>query len=278
MLRIGEFSKICQVSVKALRHWDAIGLLNPTVIDPVTSYRYYSINQVGDVNRVMALKAMGLGLAQISDMMQSPSSLTTDDIRAMLRLKQVELHQQITDAADMLMLIESRLKQIDNAGTLPDYEVVLKSAEARLVLAVREVVPDMERLVALLAETHPYARQREGTNLLAVFHDDAYELEQIDVEVAFPVESASVKPIPLANSRQMQVTQLPGIELLASTVHHGEWLSLSQAYIHLGGWIETNNYQIVGAGREIFHHIDWHGEQKATVTELQFPVVKRTAV
>src|SRR3712207_5282577 len=103
MLRIGEFSKICQVSMKALRHWDAVGLLKPALTDSQTGYRYYTINQVGDVNRVMALRAMGLGLAQIAEMLQTPP--TTHDIRAMLKLKQIELQQQIAEATDMLMLV-----------------------------------------------------------------------------------------------------------------------------------------------------------------------------
>ncbi len=275
MLKIGEFSKVCQVSVKALRHWDSLGLLKPALTDVQSGYRYYSIAQVGDVNRIMALRAMGLELVQVAELLAA--RLTAEDIRAMLRLKQVDLRQQIAHAADMLTLVETRLKQIDYAGSLPDYEVAIKAAEPRLVLAIRETVPDLERLVALLEETHPYARQREGTALMAIFHDDAYDLEQVDVEVAFPVESPRTQPIPLANNRQMRLAQLPGVEQMASTVHHGAWLTLSQAYIHLGNWIDQNEYQIIGVGRELFHHIDWDGAQQATVTELQFPVAKRSS-
>lgn len=38
MLQIGEFSKICQVSVKTLRHYDKLGLLIPAKIDHLTGY------------------------------------------------------------------------------------------------------------------------------------------------------------------------------------------------------------------------------------------------
>lgn len=273
MLKIGEFSKICQVSVKALRHWDSVGLLKPALTDAQSGYRYYSIAQVSDVNRIMAMRAMGLELAQIVELLQA--RLTSEDIRAMLMLKQVQLRQQIADAAAMLTLVEARLKQIDSAGSLPEYEVTLKAAEPRLVLAIRETLPDMNRLVTLLEETHPYARQREGTALMAIFHDDAYDLEQIDVEVGFPVDNPRSRPIPLRDNRHLRLTQIPGVELLATTVHHGEWLTLSQGYIHLGTWIDLHDYEIIGAGRELFHHIDWDGGLKATVTELQFPVAKR---
>jgi effector-binding domain-containing protein len=45
--------------------------------------------------------------------------------------------------------------------------------------------------------------------------------------------------------------------------------------MRLGQWIDQHGYTLSGAGREIFHHIDWKDNQRATVTELQFPIVKR---
>lgn len=273
MLKIGDFSKICQVSIRALRHWDSIDLLKPALTDPQTGYRYYSIAQVDDVNRILAFRTMGLALEQVAKLLHDNPS--TSDIRAMLRLKQLELQQQIEHAASVLQMVESRLNQIDHHGTMPNYEVALKSAEPQHIMAIRERTPDMVALVNLLHETYPYARQKDNTNLLAVFHDDAYLENEIDIEVGFPVERDTFKPIPLARDRAMTVRTLPGVDTLATTVHKGEWATLSQGYLHLGRWIDTHDYVIVGAGREIFHHIDWDNAQKATVTELQFPVARR---
>lgn len=274
MLKIGDFSKICQVSVKSLRHWDAVGLLTPAVTDPHTGYRYYSIEQVSEVNRILAFRSMGLALPQIGQLLHEQP--TTDDIRAMLRLRQAELEQQMADAATMLKAVEARLHEIDHSGLLPDYEVVLKSAQAQPIVAVRTVVPDLNGLVALLEETHGFARQRASTNLLAVFHDDGYDDQQIDVEVGFPVEHAWHSSIPLTAGREMRPAELPPVEMMATTVHRGFWATLSQGYVHLGRWIEANGYEMTGAGREIFHHIDWNGGQETTVTELQFPVKRRS--
>ena len=57
MLTVGEFSKICQVSVKTLHHYDKIGLLRPQKVDPLNGYRYYGKEQVEQM-----LLIMGLGL------------------------------------------------------------------------------------------------------------------------------------------------------------------------------------------------------------------------
>ena len=269
MFRIGDFSKICQVSVKALRHWESEGLLRPASVDAETGYRYYSVEQVAEVNRILALRTMGLALPQIRRMLNDQPS--ADDLRAMLKLKQAELEQEIEQSAQRLRAVESRLKQLETGGILPGYEVALKEIAPQNILAVRDTVPTMQALVELLEETHSYSQARTGVNLLAVFYDDDYEDVQINVEIGFPVEG-SQPPIPLRQNRQMRQTGLPGIPLMATTIHSGPWLSLSQGYSQLGRWIDENGYRIIGPGREVYYHIDWDDLQETTVTELQFPI------
>lgn len=271
MLKIGDFSRICQVSIKALRHWDTIGLLTPAMIDTSTGYRYYTIEQVAEVNRILALKTIGLELSQIGQLVKD--NPTADDIRAMLRLKQVELQHEIEKMNAMLTMVESRIQHIEDTGKLSPHEVTLKPMPEQTVLSVRQVLPTMQDLVNLLRETYPYARQRTSTHLLAIFHDDAYHHEQLDVEIGFPIDHPQT-PIALQHGYEMKPRLLPPIELLASTVHHGTWLTLPEGYMHLGRWIVANGYRIIGAGREIFHHIDWENDQKTTVTELMFPIAK----
>lgn len=272
MLKIGDFSKICQVSVKALRHWNNQGLLIPAKIDPVTGYRYYSASQIRDVNQILSLRIMGLGLEQIKKLLQE--DVSTDDIRAMLKFKQAELQQQMEDMEAKLHIIETRLQQIDYKGTLPDYHVSLKATQAEKILSVREIAPNFMYLVERLREVQKYALTQIGTNLLAVFHGMAFQAETIDIEIGFPIGDGSEQAIPLADGKHLQVSYLEAHALVASTVHNGNWDTISNGYIHLGQWIESHDYRIVGVGREIFHHIDWHGEDGKNVTELQFPVTK----
>ncbi|MEJ2047981.1 MAG: MerR family DNA-binding transcriptional regulator, partial [Dehalococcoidia bacterium] len=46
MLKIGDFSRLSRVTVKALRYYDEIGLLKPVEVDRFTGYRYYSLDQL----------------------------------------------------------------------------------------------------------------------------------------------------------------------------------------------------------------------------------------
>lgn len=67
MLSIGNFSKICQVSVKALHHYDKIELMKPAYIDEQTGYRYYSDNQIGLMLLIQRLKRYGFTLLEIKE-------------------------------------------------------------------------------------------------------------------------------------------------------------------------------------------------------------------
>ncbi len=66
MMKIGDFSKLSRVSIKALRYYDEMGLLKPIEIDRFTGYRYYSASQLSSLNRIIALKDMGFSLEQIA--------------------------------------------------------------------------------------------------------------------------------------------------------------------------------------------------------------------
>jgi len=69
MLKIGEFSRLSQVTVKTLHHYHEIGLLVPAQVDNWTDHRYYSVDQLPQIHRIMALKAWGLSLEQIGLML-----------------------------------------------------------------------------------------------------------------------------------------------------------------------------------------------------------------
>ncbi len=82
MFRIGEFSRIAQVSGRLLRYYDEIGLLSPNFTDPETGYRYYSAQQLPRLNRILVLKELGLSLEQVARLLDQQTS--TEEIRGML--------------------------------------------------------------------------------------------------------------------------------------------------------------------------------------------------
>ena len=95
MFKIGDFSKLSQVSVKTLRYYDEIGLLRPSEIDRFTGYRYYAAGQLSRLNRILLLKGLGLSLDQIGRLLES--DLPPDQLRGMLKLRRAEIERSIED-------------------------------------------------------------------------------------------------------------------------------------------------------------------------------------
>ncbi len=65
MLRIGDFSKLSKVTIKALRYYDKIELLKPDYIDKDSGYRYYKPEQLKKIVKIMTMKDMGFSLDEI---------------------------------------------------------------------------------------------------------------------------------------------------------------------------------------------------------------------
>lgn len=275
MFKIGDFSKICQVSIKALRHWDEVGLLKPAHIDPETRYRYYSIEQLATVNRIQAYRGMGFPLAEISRLLAD--NLTANEIRALLHDKQEDIRRQIEQSQAMLTLINARLQQIDTEGQRPTVDVVLKSTTVQRAALMRECTPNLKTLVKLLVDAQTVLTQHQAQvpgPLFGIFHNEGYELEQIDFELGFPVNEDTQGRILLAEGRELMIQEMPAVPLLACLIHQGAWNSLSSGYANLGRWLDYNNYQIVGPGREVFHNIGQPPDHLETITEIQFPVAR----
>lgn len=116
MFKIGDFAKMAQVSAKTVRYYDKRGLLKPALIDRFTGYRYYTLEQLSRLNRILALKDFGFTLEQIRSILADP--LPIEELRGMFRLRYAELEQHIQEEQARLARIEARLHQIEQEGAL----------------------------------------------------------------------------------------------------------------------------------------------------------------
>src|SRR5262249_74940 len=108
MFTVGEFSSLAQVSKRLLRYYDEIGLLKPIRTDQVTGHRYYSVEQLPYLNRILALKDLGLSLDQIRQLLSD--KVSTDEIQGMLLMVKAEIEQQLQEEYYRIRNIEARLQ------------------------------------------------------------------------------------------------------------------------------------------------------------------------
>jgi DNA-binding transcriptional MerR regulator len=282
MFKISDFSKLSQVSVKALRYYDELGLLEPAQIDRFTSYRYYSIDQLPRLNRILALKDLGLSLEQIGELLNN--GLSPEQLRGMLKLKQAELQQQAEQVQEQLARVKVRLSQIEQEGKMPKYDVVIKKIEPQWVASIRDVVPTPPDQGRLWDELDAYLGQHKVKTVgpcLTIYHDTEYKERDWDLEVCEPLGT------PIPGSERVRVRELPGVETMACVLHHGDFSNIGETYNAMMAWIQANGYQIVGSNREVYLRAVAYPDAKAEypasyltdkeenrLTEVQFPVEK----
>ena len=274
MFRIGEFSQIARVSGRLLRYYDSIGLLRPKRIDPETGYRYYSAGQLERLNRILALKDLGLSLDQVARMLDD--KISTAEIRGMLALKKAELERSLAEEAARLRHIESRLTQIEQQGSIGDYDVVVKSAPATPVLSTRAVYVNFDDVIAALREISQAVRAQVAAtareNMIVVAHCD-FDDENLDLQIGVTLSRAVNKPVHLPSGAQLALTELPASPTLATIVRSGPLYQSHLAFGRLGVWMEANSYQIAGPCREVFLDMPFQVPGDPAV-EIQFPVTK----
>jgi len=139
MFSIGEFARLGTVSVRTLRHYDEIGLLRPARVDPDTGYRGYSADQLGQLNRIVALKELGLSLNQVRLLL---AGITLDELRGMLMLRRAQLEQELHAQQSQLLGVEARLSYIEREGAMPADDIVVKKLPAQGVVVITEEAPE----------------------------------------------------------------------------------------------------------------------------------------
>ena len=254
MLRIGDFSQLAQVSVPALRHYDELGLLKPATVDKFTDYRYYSVDQLSRLNRILALKDLGLSLDQIHQLLQK--DVPVSELRALLTRKQVDIHQQIQDEQARLARVDARLRQIEEDNSPPKYEIVLKTMPPQRVASARQIVPHVDRMGELrdlpLRELYDWLKRNRITDYdieVMIYNITEYVEENIDMQSCV-ILGRGADQVSRAQDARVRVEILPAAEM-ATTVHHGYPSDVTQAIIALFKWIGTNGYRSCGPIREL---------------------------
>ena len=265
MFRIGDFSKLAQVSVKALRFYDEVGLLKPTYVDRDTGYRYYSATLLPRLNRILAFKELGLSLEEIIHLLEG--DLPVDRVRESLQNRRAELSRRIERERAQLADVESWLALIEQAGRVPDYEITIKWIGPRLVASVRDTLSSYADADELFDELQSNFKQR-GASLErgAIWHTCANQRRSIDCEaIVFLREPAQGKGRAL-------VYELPGASV-ACVIHQGSDETCERAYVAARSWIKSRGYAIAGPNRELYWQGDVAQDGDSGVTEIQFPII-----
>lgn len=273
MFSIGEFARLGGVSARTLRHYDEIGLLRPVTVDPDTAYRGYAAAQLGQLNRIMALKELGLSLTQVRRLLVG---VTLDELRGMLALRRAQLEEELTQRGNELLRVEARLRSIAREDDMSADDIVAKKIPAVGVVAIAgrspgwgtaSIVAVVNQVEAEFDRLGLFDRVKESGPRVLFYEEDG---DDVLVFLGLPVaEPPGNLPAPA------QYRVLPEIEA-AAAVRSGPAATIFPMVFHdLVRWSEERGYRPAGPNRNVWlHEIDDVADADQQVFEIQLPFTR----
>jgi DNA-binding transcriptional MerR regulator len=264
LLPIGRFSEVCRLSISALRHYDELGLLPPAAVDPDTGYRYYSIAQAADAERIRALRLIDMPLPEVKAVLAADPGRTKELLEGHRR----RLADQVERGRYAMSLLDSMLRE----GPTAAYEVHLREVRPEQVASLRRrctwetLGPCVGAAIGEIAQTVMDQGVRIVGPAYTAYHSASTAENELDLEVGLPTDEA-VEP-----AGQVVPGTLPGGPM-ATTTHCGRYEDIAGAYRALGEWLAERGHETAGPPREIYLVTpDRVADEAALRTELAWPI------
>jgi DNA-binding transcriptional MerR regulator/effector-binding domain-containing protein len=264
MLSIGEFSRVTQLSVKALRLYHEKGILVPGSVNLRSKYRYYGSREVERARVLRQLQRMGFSLGEIK-----------------------EIFNGCQDDAQIATFVRKKLEEIDLSirkykGMQADLRMFLDSIEEEKVILKTniesEVIPEIliggvrfrgkySEVGARFAALFKAAGRWAVGKPFSLYYDGEYKEEDADIEACLEVKKEIRKP-------GIACRRLPGGKAL-TLLHYGPYEELGRSYQRLYEECREKNLEIVLPSREQYLKgpgMLFRGNPKKYVTKLILPV------
>ncbi len=266
LMPIGQFSKSCRLSIKALRHYGKEGLLEPAYIDPTTGYRYYATAQARDAVRIAMLRSLDVPLPRIRKMLQAEGKA----LQAMLEAE----HQRVALSIQKQTQALASLRRLAREADLAPYRIDVR-------------VEPNRTLARLSCETSLACMVQESGDLVYALFS---ELEQLGCPYESPVmcinedpgedgrvivHACAGVPQPHPTLNQATFVEVPGGQV-AWLVHRGAYEELGVAYHALCAWAQERGYEQRDALREIYLNDPAEVPPDDLETEVLLPIRQRS--
>lgn len=275
MLSIGDFARLAGVSVRMLRHYDALGLLRPARVDPDTGYRSYATGQLDRANRLVALKDLGFSLEDCGHLLAD--DVPVEQLRGMLRLRRAELAAAIEADRSRLEQVEQRLRMIEKEHTmsssvvldpyteqdLPALRLVQRSSRVTDGQQVGEVVGP------LFGQVEEAVRAAHLEPVGPSVGHYTMDGDSMVAAAAYPVgpEVGEAE----ASAAGLELADLPAQPRALVTTLRGPLGGIGEAWQTLSREVEARGLSFAGPCREVYHVAEM-GDPDHWVIELQQPV------
>ncbi len=270
MFKIGEFSKLTQVSIRMLRYYDETDLLKPAETDKFNNYRLYSAAQIPVLNKIVFLRDLGFNVSEIAAAL---NNWDNEFITHQLDNKRLEIENTIKAEQDKLSKIELAKRDIRQEKIAIHYNVSIKAVPSYQVLSLRRIVSDYYAEGQLWKEMSAFADEDDipvSNNTFTIYHDKDYKETDVDIEICAPVTRAG------KDMCDFTYKNTEPVPIMACTMVYGHFENIAGAYLSFANWLQTHTqYKMNGQSRQIVHRGPWNEENPENyLTEIQIPLEK----
>jgi len=265
-LAIGDFSRMTHLSVKALRHYHDVGLLEPAEIDPSSGYRFYEPSQLSVAQVIRRFRDLGMPLDEIRAMLAAPDIAARNQL-IVAHLQRMESQLAVTQAA--VSSLRSLLERPASPLAVEHRSVVPIRA---LAITERVTEPDLTAWW-LGAFTELDAALQAAAVVPAGPRGALYPAELFEQEVG---EVVAFVPVPanVVGTSRARMIEIPAAEL-AVAVHHGAFADLDQTYTAVGIYVAEREIGVDGPIRELYLVTPFEtSDESEHVTEVCWPVFR----
>lgn len=271
MFKIGEFSKLTQVSIRMLRYYDEIGLLKPAKVDLFTGYRMYSAEQIPLLQKIILLRDSKFKVSEIKDIILRNEEINIIDE---LEKKKIEIKKEIDIEKQRIIKIDNAINEIARNNFKIHCNINFKKVDKILILSLRDMIPTYfdegvlwNRLCDFIKKEN-ISIKNDMYNNVAIYHDVEHKDENVDVEVGIIVNEVG------KNKGDFIYREVEAVEKMAYAMVYGPYQNLAKGYEMLAYSIEKHNEQMAEKpSRQICHiGVEHTKNPEEYLTEIQIPL------
>lgn len=265
LVPIGRFATITRLSVKALRHYHDLGLLEPARIDDSSGYRYYRLGQANRAEAIRVLRHLDLPLDEIRTILDGDPEVGRKAlaVHADHLADELARHERMLEFTSRLLAGEEQL--------MP-YEIEVVEVPVTAAVAHRAST-DLSRASEVIGRGFGMAGAAIGAAGIpcvdvpfCIFHDIIDEETPGDLEVCLPVPVGSE-----LEADGLEVIEIPGGSV-ARTIHRGPYDEVAPAYHAVATWIREHGHEHAGPPREAYLNDPTQVPPDELLTRIDFPI------
>lgn len=266
MYKIGEFSRITNMTIKTLRYYDKEGILVPAKREEGSAYRFYDSNNYETAILIKKLRDFQFSISEIKDVLTLCHNEA--DLHYILKEKKEHIQKEI---AVREKLVQKIMDSVDHKNKEMDvtmrYEITIKDIPEIKVASIR-YKDRYENCGSYIGKLYKALKGNVGGACFNLYHDSEYA-EIADIETCVPVK----KDI---NNPKISCRKVPKIKAI-STIHKGRYENSSHAYKALLDYAKQNNLETTTPTREVYIKgpgMIFKGNPHKYITEIIIPIVE----